>query len=236
MNAYEEKQEARRQRLLKRAGKKRSQSDRLFEAGTSALKEIPFGQPILTDHYSAKSDRAYRGRAVRKIEKSFEASDEAKELEARAASVGTGGVSSDDPDAVEKLEQKLALLEEAHKKMKEMNAKARKEGEEKPFPAYMLSNSNANIKSVKKRISDLKALSDRPEFEPVIGNGWKMYEDREANRIVIEFDERQPQEITQLVKSRGFLWARSRGAWVRKITVNALHSARRLSNQLKETL
>jgi Domain of unknown function (DUF3560) len=58
MNAYEEKQEAKRERLLERSKKLRAESAAKFDAGTKALEAIPFGQPILIGHHSERSDRA----------------------------------------------------------------------------------------------------------------------------------------------------------------------------------
>ena len=72
---------------------------------------IPFGQPILVGHHSERSDRAYRARITRRYEQSFEAGQKADYYAQKAASVGLGGISSDDPDAIEKLREKLAAME-----------------------------------------------------------------------------------------------------------------------------
>jgi hypothetical protein len=50
-----------------------------------------------------------------------ELSDTAKELEQRAAAVGTGGISSDDPDAIAKLDDKRTDLERRRDDMKSLN-------------------------------------------------------------------------------------------------------------------
>lgn len=216
MNTYEEKQQAKRERLLARSAKLRAQADAKFKDGSKALAAIPFGQPILVGHHSEQSDRAYRRRAVGKIDKSFELSKQADELEAHAETVGTGGISSDDPDAVVKLEDKLLKLEETHATMVERNREARENGQEKPHPTWQLSNSNANIRRIKDRIASLEHRRAAPPMDAKHGNGWTMYEDKEANRIAIKFDERISPELVKSLRSYGFLWSPLRKEWVRR--------------------
>src|SRR3954467_2031862 len=102
MNWYEEKQEAKKQRLQKRVAKIRVEAEEKSKAGWDALQAIPFGQPILLGHYSARGDRAYRSRAIGKIDRSVEMQKEADALAAKAESIGAGGISSDDPEVVAK--------------------------------------------------------------------------------------------------------------------------------------
>ena len=72
---------------------------------------IPFGQPILVGHHSEKSDRAYRGRITNKFQKSFEESEKAKKLKGRAfAAENNTSISSDNPNAVELLKEKLVTI------------------------------------------------------------------------------------------------------------------------------
>ena len=93
-------------------------------------------------------------------------------------STGMGGISADDPQAVQKLEKKLAGLEKSQETMKAVNAYYRKhktldgcpavspEQAQKliagmasydrvPYPAWALSNNNAEIRRVKNRINSL---------------------------------------------------------------------------------
>lgn len=233
MNTYEQKQQARKERLQNRATKRREEADRLHEAGHEVLSRIPFGQPILVGHHSEKADRSRRERAFNRIGKSFELRDQAKELDRRAAAVGTAGISSDDPEAVDKLTQQHSALCAAHAGMVEQNKLARSKGVEAPFPTYALSNSSANIRRIEKRIKDLKKVADMPALEHS-GRTWHLYTDKDENRIVVEFTERAPAEVCQVLRRRGFLWARSRTAWVRKITPNALYAAKRLVLELDE--
>lgn len=66
MNDYEQRRQDRIDRLRERAEKKGAESDALVEAGMSALRAIPFGQPILVGHHSESRDRSYRARAGRR--------------------------------------------------------------------------------------------------------------------------------------------------------------------------
>lgn len=110
MNHYEAKQEARRQRLEDRAARLAREGAARVESGMERLRAIPFGQPILVGHHSEKRDRNYRRKAGASIDKGFELQKEAAEVAVRAASVGSGGISSDDPDAVVKLKEQLEKL------------------------------------------------------------------------------------------------------------------------------
>ena len=93
-----------------------------------------------------------------------------------------GAISSDDPQAIAKLEEKLVGLTAEQDEMKKVNAYFRKRGsmkgypgisdekaaqfdaaiaksyswEQQPYPSYRLQNNNANIRRIEKRIKELK--------------------------------------------------------------------------------
>ena len=169
-------------------------------------------------------------------------------------SVGTGGISSDDPQAVEKLEAKLAALEKHQELMKAANVAIRMkdptEGDAKlaelgytpediaklrapdfcgriGYPAYELQNNNANIRRIRGRIAELKK---RTESTP---EGWEFDGGRVVvntaeNRLQIIFDGKPDADIRTELKGEGFRWAPSQGAWQRQLTDNAMRAARRL--------
>lgn len=231
MNSYEEKQEAKRERLKDRAAGLRSKSNTLYQQGKTALEAIPFGQPILIGHHSEKSDRAYRSRAVGKIDNSIALDKRADELEQRAETVGTGGISSDDPEASAKLEEKLLKAEEAHTLMVERNREAKASGQPKPYATYQLSNSRGRINQIKDRIQQLERLGATTGVQ-ASGIGWAVREDKDENRILFTFNEKPSEEHRTLLKSRGFKWSPRLKAWVRKITPNARYSAELLIKKL----
>ncbi len=118
MNAYEQKQEARRERYLEHAEKAEGRSRDAWAQSDRCVEGIPPGQPILVGHHS-------EGRHRRAIEKCHKAmgrglaeQSKASHYEHKAEAVGRGGISSDDPDAVTKLREKKAKLERKRDDMK----------------------------------------------------------------------------------------------------------------------
>ena len=107
MNSYEEKQEARRARYEEKASRLRDEAHRLHDQAHEMASAIPFGQPILVGHHSEGRDRRYRDRIHNTFGKAFATMDKADYYEEKAAKVGSGGISSDDPDALDKLNDKL---------------------------------------------------------------------------------------------------------------------------------
>lgn len=197
---------------------------------------------------------------VRKKEKQNAAADknmqeftEIQGLLDKIRSTGMGGISADDPNAVSKLETKLAKLEALQETMKAVNAYYRKHktldgcphlspeqiekmkasmsgswrGNPKPFESYELSNNNAEIHRLKDRIT---ALTRRKELGYV---GWEFDGGRvEANtadnRLQIFFDEKPDKEIREELKGNGFRYAPSAEAWQRQLNDNAIYAADRI--------
>lgn len=126
MNHYEQKQEEKRERLEAAAEKARQKSDGLYKAAMQKADAIPMGQPMLVGHHSYKRDRNFRERMHNQFMKSHEEAERAKDLARRAEAVGTGGISSDDPEAVVKLIEQLEPLEARRDRMKKANALYRK--------------------------------------------------------------------------------------------------------------
>ena len=231
-NIYEEKQARRKEALQRRAAGLRAKADELYDTGRKALEVIPFGQPILVGHHSEKSDRSYRGKAIGKIERSFEMGGKADDAERKAESVGTGGISSDDPQAIEKLEKKLLEAEESHAFMLQCNKDARKCGNVIPYLHYQISNSRGRITAIKNRIQGLERIASQPAAASLSGDGWKIAEDADANRIVLTLEARPDDRLKNLLRSYAFLWSPSRKAWVRKITPNARFAVKQLVTKL----
>ena len=168
-------------------------------------------------------------------------------------STGMGGISADDPAAVEKLQKKLDSLERSQLIMKEVNAYYRKHGtldgcallspdqierlksdmaaswrsSPKPFESYQLTNNNAEIRRVKARIEELSKRAEQ------IFSGWEfdgghVEMNREDNRLQVFFDGKPDADTRAELKSSGFRWAPSVGAWQRQLTDNAIRAADRL--------
>ncbi len=132
MNSYEQHQEEKRARLRQRAEKAEGRSRNAFQRSHDLTDGIPLGQPILVGHHSEKRHRRTLQRADDAIRKGVEEQKKAQHLRERANSVGTGGISSDDPDSVVKLQSKLVKMELQREFWKALNIAWRKA--KKPAP------------------------------------------------------------------------------------------------------
>jgi hypothetical protein len=95
------------------------------------------------------------------------------------------------------------------------------------FPAYELTNNNAEIHRLEARLAELAAREQAQEtFTAITGDGWRIY--AEDERVCIDFEQIPPAELRTALKGCGFKWSPTRGAWVRAFTTNALHDARRI--------
>lgn len=130
---FKRRREARKERYENRAEKARGQADSHHKASRQAVEHIPFGQPILVGHHSERGHRSAIKRAHGHMDKFCEELNKVKHYESKAANVGTGGISSDDPDALDKLRAKLDGMQVSHEHMKKINAAWRKAG--KPAPS-----------------------------------------------------------------------------------------------------
>lgn len=249
MNSYELKQQARKDRLEERAAGAVQNSDAAYRASHKATEGIVMGQPILVGHHSEGRHRGAIKRANDCMRKSVEQSRYAEELQRRADAVGTGGISSDDPDAVKKLREQLAGLVSNQERMKAANkvVKSKKSDQDKiaalvvqgftqesaaellrpdyagrvGFPAYALSNNNANMRRIEQRIKDLEAKAQL-ESKSIEGNGYTYREDTDENRVMFCFPGKPAEDVRQVLKNHGFRWSPSRSAWVRQLTGNGV--------------
>jgi len=133
VNDYETRQEARRERMRNKAARLRAEAERRH-ATSDDLGRVMQGQPILVGHHSEKRHRRDIEKMHTNTRKAIEATDEAKRLEAAAARVGSGGISSDDPGAVAKLQAGLATMERQRDQAKQINAYWRKHSTLRGFP------------------------------------------------------------------------------------------------------
>ena len=198
---------------------------------------------------------------VRKKEKQNAARDrnmedwnEIQGLLDKIRSTGMGGISADDPQAIQKLEAKLEKLQTAQDTMKAVNAYYRKHKtldgcpnlsaerieamkaemssqwhiQDKPYPSWALSNNNAEIRRIKGRIAELTKKQETAyagwEFD-----GGKVETNKEDNRLQIFFEEKPDEKTRETLKENGFRWSPKAGAWQRQLNDNAIYAADRLS-------
>lgn len=210
--------------------------------------------------------------SVRKKEKQNAARDKNNErytdvqnILRKIKSVGTGGIMSDDKNAVGKLTAKLAALEKHQALMKAANAAIRMKDAEKSnaklhelgysdaeikqlrtpdqyghvgYPTWELSNNNANIHRVRDRLAALEKEAQRAAENvgaaPVEGNGYKLVENAELGRIQFIFDGKPDEDTRALLKSYGFRWSPSQGAWQRMLNDNGRYAAKKVMERMSQ--
>lgn len=87
------------------------------------------------------------------------------------------------------------------------------------FAAYQLQNNNQEIARLKKRLADEEKLSTAREGGNQEGlfTGGKIVRNYDMNRVQLFFDGKPNEARRALLKSRGFKWAPSVGAWQRQL-------------------
>ena len=118
---YADRQEARKERLEVAADKARKKSEESFEASRAETRHIPMGQPILIGHHSERAHRNALKRSDNKMRAAVENSKRADALDSRAARVGRGGISADDPEVIKKLKARIKDLEGYRDEGKRLN-------------------------------------------------------------------------------------------------------------------
>lgn len=170
---------------------------------------------------------------------------------------GSGGIQSGEADAAEKLQKKLDDLEAERERMKAVNQFYRKHGTlngcpalEKverarieasmssswprytdPYASFTLSNMGAEIRRLKERISGIskaKAAGVKEEQR----EGVRIVEDPETMRIKLIFDDKPDEQTREALKSNGFCWAPSAGAWQRVLNTNGRFAVNRVLSAL----
>lgn len=218
---YEERRQARIDRLNDAACKAEQESDAASKRSFDLVKDIPLGQPNIIGRPALPNLRA---KSAKLMDKSIELSDKSAYYADRAeAAEGNSAISSDDPAAIEKLREKVERLETERDRVKAFNKEARKNGTE-PAPWYTLPYLGRDIKAAKERIAKLERIDNMPA-ELIPFDGGKIESDPITNRVMIRFNERQDDAMTQKLKTCGFRWAPSVKAWQRLRNQNALYAA-----------
>ncbi|MDX3893488.1 DUF3560 domain-containing protein [Pusillimonas sp.] len=262
MNHYEGKQAERKARWQAKATQTKAQAKTTYDRARQMGEAIAFGQPILVGHHSEGRDRNYRQRIHNTYGKAFDLEKRADHYAQKAAAVGDGGISSDDPDAIRKLMHQVEQLTANQERMKKSNQVIRKykdnpEGQHNAllalgyskdraqklltpdfagrvgFPSYALTNNNANIRRIQQRIKQLQANQER-ETVTVQGAGYEYVEDIEENRAMFIFEGKPAKATRDMLKRHGFRWSPTRGAWVRQLNNAAVLQAKAVMRILDE--
>jgi hypothetical protein len=127
---YRERRLRRAERLREWSEGNQAKSEARDEAADEMASHIPLGQPILVGHHSERRHRKDLARIDSNWEKARELSAKADEQARRADEIeaqAAGAIYDDDPDAIEKLSEKIVKLEAERERRKKANADYRKE-------------------------------------------------------------------------------------------------------------
>jgi hypothetical protein len=258
---FHERKQRRIERYKELSQKAKDESIQAYQDANDAVSGIPFGQPILVDHHSEKRHRAALKRSWDKMGKSVELSKKADYYSEKAiAAENNNAISSDDPDAIEKLTEKIEILSSLQKKMKAINKICRSKklseaeiytklavdfglkqetvfellnpryGGYKGFASYTLSNNNQNINRLKKRLKSLEDL-EQMENQEFVYDFAKVIVNTDDNRVEIYFDAKPDDDFRKKLKSNGFRWTRSKGAWQKHISFWNIRSSKELAEE-----
>lgn len=185
---YRERRLAKAERLRDWAEKRDQKSNAAYNTASDIISRIPAGQPILIGHHSERRHRRDLERHDQNMRRSIEHSDKAEEMRSRAENIEAAAdhaIYDDDPDAIERLQEKLHGLEARRDAIKAYNASCRRKqpdlfvlpedlredatsqshfmvvmrGPNGELPAYALSNLSGNINRTRKRLERLQRRS-----------------------------------------------------------------------------
>lgn len=240
---YAGRRAARVERLAARAEKLQSEGEAKIGSARSLAARIPFGQPILVGHHSEGRARRDAERIHAGYDSGFKKIQEATETARRAESAASNtAINSDDPEALTLLRAKLTKLEAQQTKLGTYRKALRGPKAElallalgvpqltademvrNGIPSYLGTNLSAQIRSVKKRIAELEKSATKPTPpDETIGD---VVIHEELNRVQVRFPGKPDESTRSDLKSNGFRWAPSEGAWQRKASNQAWHAAR----------
>jgi hypothetical protein len=190
---YRDRRLARAERLRGWAEKREARSAAAFKAAKTIADGIPFGQPILIGHHSEKRARRDQEKIHNGMRAGCDHADKAVSMAGKAEEIERQAeiaIYSDDVDAIDRLQEKIAGLEAERARIKVVNSLVRKHGlagaadqlteaertelvklcaiqayyhpETKGFPPYVLTNLGGNISRLKKRLSYLSGGPAKP--------------------------------------------------------------------------
>lgn len=196
--------------------------------------EIMAGNPIKIGHHSERGHRRDLEKMHSNIEKSIEAREKSKYYEHRAElAKNPRAISSDDPDAIEKLQAAITWYEERATGLKNVDLEVLRAKYGNSWPGgdledcrrQLITGCRTEIRRLKKRVEDITAVRAMPDVNEKIGDA-EIITDKELNRVQIFFPGKPSEAIRSDLKSYGFKWAPSQGAWQNFLNERSLYSAR----------
>lgn len=222
---YEERRNQRIEKYKELSMKAQERSSRYSNSNANRILQIAPGQPILVGHHSEKKHRKLIKRAQDDIRKSIEEDNKSEFYKERAIIAENSKVIySDDPQAINKLKEKLERLENER-----ASIKAREHS------TWELTNIGATIRETKKRIERLEKL-DNIDFKEINLENGKVIHNKEINRIQFLFDNIPDEETRKILKSHGFRWSRYEKAWQREFNFNCIRATKIIVKEIAEKI
>lgn len=253
---YQERKEVRIERLRAGAIRKAKEADAGFDRARTIASMIPMGQPILVGHHSEVRHRKDIARIDSLSSKAIEASRAAESMASRAdAAESNRAISSDDPEAIDKLREKLAAIEDKRAQGVAINKIIRSAqgdscvavknlmdfGVSKAdaiaylagdcfgnlgVAPYKLSGLSGETRRIEKRIALLeRVVAAPPHPDEKIGD--VLITERD-NRVQLIFPGKPDCETRTRLKRNGFRWSPTSGAWQRMASPQAWVVAREI--------
>ena len=215
---YRERREARADNYREWAGKRETAAEAVFEAGRPFTEDYAFntqpGHIPFRSRLIAREDRAHQS-----VAKAGSMRSRADGIEDQLAT----SIYDDDPDATDRLRERIARLEAERDAAKAANAAYRKEHRAElaamepydrrqavPYPGYHFQNLSGNITRQRQRLARLEADAQARAAEPLASaagvtvraaGGW----------TEVQFDDKPPADVRRGLKDHGYRW--HAGCW-----------------------
>lgn len=211
---YGERRAEKLDRYEELANKNHIKSKSEFDHSTQLADMIPMGQPILVGHHSERGHRNHLKKIDNAMRKSIEASKKADYYESKVKNLENNyAISQDDPEAIKRLKEKIASLEEQKAKTKALPNKPRDYSfSDVDMRSVHLTSLGAEIRRCKKRIETLKKL-DKVEAQEWKNNDITLEVNKDENRIMVFFPYKPDEETRAKLKRHGFRWSPRNTAW-----------------------
>lgn len=218
------------------AGKARARSDARFNTARKIGSQIPMGQPILVGHHSERHARRDAERIETNMSKGVEQHKLAEHHESKARGLEIQldrTIFDDDPDAIERLEARIAARKKEAARATEINKAWRKGGVEAvraiagdkfaetcaktmamaPWLKSPLTTTGtrAAIRGDKERIEAIKVKRARAEKADAAPGG-VLVEAIGETYVRVTFPDKPAREVLQALRAAGFRWGG--GSWV----------------------
>ena len=229
--------EARLERRRAWAAGRERQAAQAFTRASAIADQIPLGQPILVGHHSERRARRDQDRIHSAMSAGVAASKMATHHEAKAAGLADQlerSVFTDDPDAIEVLEQRIARLEEDLARKKQANAAFRTTKGAPGWAAaaglserveataaemmrqcpwirlpFDLTNDRATVRRLRQRVEEIQVRQARQQAVEDAGGTLVTVA---GSYALVQFAERPDDDTLVALRAAGYTWRQGRWA------------------------